>query len=116
MGKDLIEKIKHYEELLVEVLNASQKYLGVISVKLLLERVLWDISQEYKEITLIHYDERGLSIEALAKTLENLPDFPVDEMFKKFFSRYVEILAKLIGKKQAEKIAEQLSKKDQQQF
>jgi len=108
---DLIAKIRHYEALLKEVLKASEKYLGIMSVKLLVERVMWDVSQEYKEITLLHYDEKGLSVEELAKALENLPDFPVDEMFKKFFSRYVEILSKLIGKEQAEQIAEKLSKK-----
>ncbi len=110
---DLIAKIRHYEGLLKEMLKVSEKYLGIISVKLLVERVLWDISQEYKEIGLLHYDEGGLSVEALAKTLEKLPDFPVDEMFKKFFTRYVEVMAKLIGKEQAEKIAEQLSKEDE---
>jgi len=100
---DLITKIKHYEELLKEILEISEKYLGVMSVKLLVERVLWDVSQEYKEITFLRYDENGVSTDALVKALEDTPDFPIDEMFKKFFTRYVEILAKLVGKEPAEK-------------
>jgi len=107
---DLIAKIRHYEALLKEVVKASEKYLGISSVKLLIERVIWDVSQEYKEIELIHYDEGELFVDGLAKALENQPDFPIDEMFKRLFSRYVEVMAKLIGKEQAQKIAEQLSK------
>ncbi|WP_271629221.1 hypothetical protein [Caldicellulosiruptor sp. DIB 104C] len=44
------EKIKQYEKLLIEMWTASEKYLGRTSVQLLVERVVWELSAEYKEI------------------------------------------------------------------
>lgn len=104
MAEDLIAKIKQQEELLTEVLKASEKYLGTISVKLLVERVKWDVSREFREIEYLQYSEEGLSLQALVDHLKDTPDFPVNEMFKKFLARYVEILSKLVGEKEAKNI------------
>ncbi|MCD6156200.1 MAG: hypothetical protein J7J32_04080 [Candidatus Atribacteria bacterium] len=108
MPEDLIAKIKQYEELLKETLKASEKYLGIISVKLLVERVKWDVSKEYREIEYLQYSEEGLSLQALVDNLKNTSDFPVNEMFKKFLARYVEILAKLVGEKEVKNIVKKL--------
>lgn len=103
------EKIKRYENLLREMWTVSEKYLGTFSVKLLVERVVWDLSAEYKEIELLHYDENGISCTDMATFLKKTPDSPVDEMFMKFITKYVEILSRLIGNENAEKIMKILS-------
>ncbi|EIW00618.1 hypothetical protein [Thermoanaerobacter siderophilus] len=102
---DLIdEKVRRYENLLNEMWTASEKYLGKASVQLLVERVVWDLSAEYKEIELLHLDENGISCKEILTSLKENQDFPVDEMFMKFITRYVEILSRLIGSENAEKI------------
>ncbi|KUK06506.1 MAG: hypothetical protein XD48_1235, partial [Archaeoglobus fulgidus] len=95
---DLVDKkIEHYEALLQEMCAASEKYLGAFSVKLLVERVGWDLSAEYREIELLHYDEGGISCAEIVASMKENPNLPVDDMFMKFITRYIEILAKLIG-------------------
>lgn len=95
---EIIEKqIERYETMLREMWTASAKYLGAFSVNLLVERVVWEVSMEYKEIELLQYDENGISCAGIAASLKKNPDSPVDDMFTKFITRYVEILARLLG-------------------
>lgn len=106
---DLVEKkIERYETLLREIWAASERYLGAFSVKLLVERVVWDLSTEYREIELLHYGEDEISCAEIAASLKENPNLPVDDMFMKFITRYVEILARLIGHEKTEKIAKKL--------
>jgi len=106
---DLVDKnIERYETLLREMWTASEKYLGTFSVKLLVERVVWDLSQEYREIELLHFDESGISCAEIAASMKKNPNLPVDDMFMKFIARYVEILARLIGREKTDKIAKKL--------
>ncbi len=106
---DLVDKkIEHYEALLREMCAASEKYLGAFSVKLLVERVGWDLSAEYREIELLHYDEGGISCAEIVASMKENPNLPVDDMFMKFITRYIEILAKLIGSEKTEKVTRKL--------
>ncbi len=108
MCKLVKKKIERYENLLGEMLVATEKYLGAFSVKLLVERVVWDLSAEYREIELLQYDEGRISCAEIAASIKKNPDLPVDDMFMKFIIRYVEILAKLIGYEKTEKITKKL--------
>ncbi|MDK2836730.1 MAG: hypothetical protein PWP21_1507, partial [Thermosediminibacterales bacterium] len=74
----------------------------------LVERVVWDLSAEYREIELLHYDEGRISCAEIADSLKKNPDLPVDDMFMKFTTRYVEILTRLIGHEKTEKITKKL--------
>ncbi|SHI89576.1 hypothetical protein [Desulfofundulus thermosubterraneus] len=106
---EIIEKrIGRYETLLKEMWAASSKYLGTFSVNLLVERVVWEVSLEYKEIELLQYDQNGISCAKMAAKLEENPDLPVEDMFIKFITRYVEILARLLGHERAEEIKKKL--------
>lgn len=102
------ERIEHYETLLREIWIASAKYLGMVSVNLLIERVVWEVSLEYKEIELLQYDQNGISCTRIAASLEENPELPVEDMFMKFITRYVTILAKLLGHERAEEIKNKL--------
>lgn len=98
-----------YESLLGEMWTASAKYLGAFSVNLLVERVVWEVAQEYREIELLQFDQDGISLSELAAYLKKNPDFPVDDMFKKFFSMFFEILVRLIGYEKTEKIKNEMN-------
>lgn len=110
MSEAIEDRIKRYEALLREMWVASAKYLGAFSVNLLVERVVWEVSLEYKEIELLQYDQNGVSCAKIAARLEENPDLPVEDMFVKFIARYVEILAKLLGYERAEEIRKKLEK------
>jgi len=103
------KKSERYETLLREMWTAAEKYLGTFSVKLLVERVVWDLSTEYREIELLHYDEGRISCTEIAASLKKNPNLPVDDMFMKFITRYLEILARLIGHEKTGKIANKLN-------
>jgi len=107
---EIIEKqIERYETLLREMWTASAKYLGTFSVSLLVERVVWEVSLEYREIELLQYDQNGISCARIAASLKKNPDLPVDDMFVKFINRYLEILARLLGHEKTEKIKKRLN-------
>ncbi|WP_051276083.1 hypothetical protein [Desulfovirgula thermocuniculi] len=108
MSDAIGNRIKRYETLLKEMWAASAKYLGAFSVSLLMERVVWEVSLEYKEIELLQYDQDGVSCARIAARLEENPELPVEDMFMKFIARYVEILAKLLGYERAEEIRKRL--------
>lgn len=98
------EKVKRYEKLINEMVNVSEKYLGSFSVRLLFERIIWELSMEYKEMEMIHYGENGVVLEGIMDSLKLNTDIPIDDMFGALISKYVEILAKLIGRESVEKI------------
>lgn len=106
----LIEnQIERYETMLREMWTESAKYLGTFSVNLLVERVVWELSLEHKEIELLQYGQDGITCARIAAGLKKNPDLPVDDMFVKFINRYLEILAKLLGHEKTEKIAKRLN-------
>jgi len=81
------KQIERYENMLREMWTASAKYLGAFSVNLLVERVVWEVSMEYKEIELLRYDENGISCAGIAACLKKNPDLPLDDMFAKFVTK-----------------------------
>ncbi|HHV61412.1 MAG TPA: hypothetical protein GXX51_02060 [Firmicutes bacterium] len=109
MSEPIENQIERYETLLREMWTASAKYLGMFSVKLLVERVVWELSLEYREIELLEYDQDGISCARIAASLKKNPDLPVDDMFAKFTTRYLKILARLLGHEKTEKIAKKLN-------
>jgi len=107
---EIIEKqIECYETLLREMWTASAKYLGMFSTNLLVERVVWEVSLEYQEIELLQYDQNGISCARITASLEENPDLPVEDMLMKFITRYLSILAKLLGHERTEEIKKRLS-------
>ncbi|GAW91364.1 hypothetical protein [Calderihabitans maritimus] len=103
------KEIERYENLLREMWTASAKYLGILSVNLLVERVVWEVSLEYQEIELLQYDQDGISCARIAARLKENPELPVGDMFMKFITRYVAILARLIGRERTEEIKKRLN-------
>jgi len=103
-AKDIIVR---YETLLKEMWAESAKYLGALSTNLLVERVVWELSQEYPAVQLLKYGSDGISCDPmLANEEKSFND--LEEMFMKFVTRYVSILAKLLGHERAEEIRKKI--------
>ncbi len=99
-----METIDRYERLLKKIWENSLKYLGLFPVKLLVERVVWDVAKDYPEAELISWGEDGISLAPLREAMERGEEVALEEMMDAFVARYVEILAKLLGKDKAERI------------
>lgn len=108
MHEIIKKQIERYETLLREMWAASAKYLGMLSVNLLVERVVWEVSLEYPEMELLHYGQDGISCARIAARLEENPNLPIEDMFMKFITKYVAILARLIGHERTEEIKKRL--------
>lgn len=106
MSERIENQIERYETLLRELWAASERYLGTFAVKLLVERVVWEVSSEYREIELMQYNQDGISCSQIAAKWKDNPDLPVYDMFEKFIKTYLEILSRLLGREKAEKIKE----------
>jgi hypothetical protein len=101
--------LQKYERLLGDIWAVSMRYLGFFAVKLLVERVIWDVSKEYPEIGFLVFDESGISFKRVREKLGEAENLPLEKMFDRFITRYIEILAKLIGKDKVEEIEKELS-------
>ena len=107
MGETAKDVIVRYETLLKEMWSESAKYLGILSTNLLVERVVWELSQEYPAVQLLKYGPDGISCAQILTSVEK--DFnDVEEMFMRFITRYVSILAKLLGHERAEEIRKKI--------
>ncbi len=103
-AKDIIVR---YETLLKEMWSESAKYLGTLSTNLLVERVVWELSQEYPAVRLLKYGPEGISC-APMQVNEEKSFNDLEEMFMRFVTRYVSILAKLLGHERAEEIRKKI--------
>src|SRR5437763_4128436 len=54
-----------YEERLASLWKRLVTTLGIHSVRVLLDRALWQTAQRHPEIALIHHDDAGLTFDAL---------------------------------------------------
>ncbi|GAV22875.1 hypothetical protein [Carboxydothermus pertinax] len=70
-GEDLARLPKNAGENLEE----ASKYLGVFTVKLLVERVIYDLSGEMPEIEILECDEAGFNFEKIRKFIKDNPEF-----------------------------------------
>ncbi|MCG0278893.1 MAG: hypothetical protein L5656_10285 [Thermanaeromonas sp.] len=107
MGEVTKDVIVRYETLLKEMWSESAKYLGILSTNLLVERVIWELSQEYPAIQLLKYGPEGISCTQILTSVEKGFN-DLEEMFMKFITRYVSILAKLLGHERAEEIRKKI--------
>lgn len=108
MDYSLEKRLNYYESAINKIWTSSVKYLGLFSVKLLMERVVFDVSYEYREIELLRWDDDGVSCAEILANLQKNPNLPIDDMFMRFITKYVEILSRLIGRESAEKLLEKV--------
>lgn len=107
MAESAREVIVRYETLLKEMWSESAKYLGILSTNLLVERVVWELSQDYPVVQLLKYGPEGISCAQILASVEKDSN-DLEEMFMRFIARYVSILAKLLGHERAEQIRKKI--------
>ncbi len=103
--------MQDYEQILSGIWEETAKYLGVFTVKLLVDRVIYDLSPELPEVEILECDETGFDFEKIRKFLRDNPDFDFGELVSKFTTKYVGIIAKLVDPKTLQNLKEKLERK-----
>jgi hypothetical protein len=85
--------------------------LDIHTVRVLLDRAIWQTAQRHPEIALIHHDS-GLSFDALEKSYATRPDEEIEAAFTDLVAEMLLILARLLGREMAQRLAEDLAVKD----
>ena len=100
-----------YEERLVSLRERLVTTLGIHTVRVLLDRAIWQTAQRHPEIALIHHNS-GLTFDALEKTYATRPEEEIEAAFTDLVAEMMVILARLLGQEMAQRLAEDLAVKD----
>jgi hypothetical protein len=100
-----------YEERLVSLWERLVTTLGIHTVRVLLDRAIWQTAQRHPEIALIHHNG-GLTFDALEKTYATRPEEEIEAAFTDLVAEMLLILARLLGREMAQRLAEDLAVKD----
>jgi hypothetical protein len=100
-----------YEERLVSLWERLVTTLGIHTVRVLLDRAIWQTAQCHPEIALIHHDS-GFTFDALEKSYATRPEEEIEAAFTDLVAEMLLILARLLGREMAQRLAEDLAVKD----
>ncbi|NYE57304.1 hypothetical protein [Carboxydothermus ferrireducens] len=103
--------MQDYEQILSGIWEEALKYLGVFTVKLLVDRVIYDLSAEAPEVEILECDEAGFNFEKIRRFIEDNPEFNFGELVAKFTAKFVGIIAKLVDQDTLQNLKEKLEGK-----
>src|SRR5438067_3406894 len=90
-----------YEESLASLWQRLVATLGIHTVRVLLDRAIWQTAQRHPDIALIHHDDAGLNFVALQKSYATRPPEEIDAAFNDLSAELQLILARLLGREMA---------------
>jgi DNA-directed RNA polymerase subunit F len=91
-----------YNDLFLKTWHNMVSIVGIHTVKVLVQRSLWQTRQNYAEAELIQVTEEGIYFEELRE----LDPEKLKEMLEDFFSSLINILTRLVGEEISQKLAE----------
>ena len=86
-----------HEAQLVALWERLVRTLGIHTVRVLLDRALWQTAQRHPDLALLHHDETGLSFGALERRLATRPQEEIEAAFNDLSAELLLILARLLG-------------------
>lgn len=90
-----------YEERLVSLRERLVTTLGVHTVRVLLDRAIWQTAQRHPNMALIHHDDAGLTFAALEQSHATRPKEELEAAFTDLSAEMLLILARLLGPEMA---------------
>ena len=85
--------------------------LGLHTVRVLVDRAIWQAAQRHPDLALIHHNA-GLSFDALEQSYATRPEEEIKAAFDDLVAEMLLILARLLGREMAQRLAEDLAVKD----
>jgi hypothetical protein len=76
--------------------------LGIHTVRVLLDRTIWQTAQRHPDIALLRHDDAGLSFEALEQSYATRPQEEIEAAFTDLSAEMLHILARLRGPEMTE--------------
>ena len=105
------DRLALHEQRLVSLWERLVATLGIHTVRVLLDRAIWQTAQRHPEIALIHHDS-GLRFDTLEKSYATRPEEEIEAAFTDLVAEMLLILARLLGREMAQRLAEDLAVKD----
>lgn len=99
------------ETRLSELWDRMVQTIGIHTVNVLMDRAIWDASRKHPELALIQHTDAGLSFPALNETYADRSPREVTEAFGDLSSELMLILARLLGRDMAQRLAAELEAK-----
>lgn len=82
--------------------------IGIHTVNVLIERAIWETSEAYPDLTLIERTDDGLAFDAVEAAYAGRPEAEISAAFSSLYTELSLILARLLGKEMAQRLAEEL--------
>src|SRR5437763_5901333 len=94
----LSNTIARHEEWLVSLWERLVTRLGIHTVRVLLDRAIWQTAQRHPDIALIHHDDAGFTFDALEPSYATRPQEEIEAAFDDLSAELLLILARLPGR------------------
>jgi hypothetical protein len=94
----LLGTIALREERLVSLWERLVTRLGIHTVRVLVDRAIWQTAQRHPDIALIHHDDAGFTFDALELSYATRPQEEIEAAFDDLSAELLLILARLLGR------------------
>jgi hypothetical protein len=102
------DRLALHEARLVALWERLVRTLGIHTVRVLLDRALWQTAQRHPDLALLHHDETGLSFGALEQSYAARPQEEIEAAFNDLSAELLLILARLLGKEAAQRLVHEI--------
>src|SRR5918911_1788701 len=104
----LSNTIALHEEWLVSLWERLVTRLGIHTVRVLLDRAIWQTAQRHPDIALIHHDDAGCTFDAMELSYAMRPQEEIEAAFDDLSAELLLILARLLGKEAAQRLVREV--------
>jgi hypothetical protein len=98
-----------HEARLVALWERLVRTLGIHTVRVLLDRALWQAAQRHPDLALLHHDEAGLRFEALEQSYATRAQEEIEAAFTDLSAELLLVLARLLGKEVAQRLIREVT-------
>ena len=102
------DRFAPYEERLVDLWERMVRAIGIHTVNVLMERAIYQAAQKHPELALIERSDEGIRFDALERAYADRPEREVSDAFSDLTQELLLILARLLGREMAERLASEL--------
>jgi ParB-like nuclease domain len=97
-------RLAPYEEWLVTLWERLVSMLGIHTVRVLLDRAIWQTAQRHPDIALIHHDDADFTFGALESSYAAQTQEEIEAAFDDLSADLLLILARLLGREKARRL------------
>lgn len=100
-----------YSNRLLQLRESLVPVIGIHTVKVLMDRAIWETSQRHPELGLLKHEDEGFSFQTLEAHYAGQPEPAIAAAFDDLTQQLLLILARLLGKDMAQRLTQELDRK-----